>query len=346
MKCQDSDKAKVNWSGPNMSDRDLEHPALTRCLRDGYPNGYTAEPEKLDVSEAEFIEIVLKRKEKNMNEAKTELIIVKQLPIIEERLRSLSEVIDIKVQDALSMVCTEDSVKGVKIVRADLNKQFAELEEQRKAVKAAVLDPYNAFEAVYKECVSLKFNAADSELKRKIDSVEDELKSQKEDEVKKYYFELASAYGIDFIPWEKAGVKVILSSSVKSLKEQINRGLSRVLDDLEIISKQTYRDEILAEYKQSLNLSQAITHVDDIHRSMEAEAVRREENAETEKRSEVGVQRVETFAPPEVIAPAGAVETAEPMYTMAFRVTGSLAQLKALKQYMSDNGINAEKVEG
>jgi len=45
-----------------MNDRDLEHPAITRCIRDGYPNGYSAEPETLDVSEAEYIEIVMKRK--------------------------------------------------------------------------------------------------------------------------------------------------------------------------------------------------------------------------------------------------------------------------------------------
>ena len=44
-------------------------------------------------------------------------------------------------------------------------------------------------------------------------------------------------------------------------------------------------------------------------------------------------------------APAPVCEPAEPVYTTAFRVTGTLAKLKALKQYMMDNGLVAEKME-
>lgn len=40
----------------------LEHPDVTRCLRDGYPNSYSAELEPLDVNEEEFAEIVANRK--------------------------------------------------------------------------------------------------------------------------------------------------------------------------------------------------------------------------------------------------------------------------------------------
>ena len=61
-----------------------------------------------------------------------ELIVIKQLPIIEEQLKTLSEEIDKKVTDATALVCTEETIKQVKTTRADLNKQFAELEEKRK----------------------------------------------------------------------------------------------------------------------------------------------------------------------------------------------------------------------
>ncbi len=204
-----------------------------------------------------------------MNEDTNQLIVVRQLPIIEERLRSLSEEIEIKVQEAMSLICTEETIKSVKTVRAELNKQFNELENQRKTVKKAVLDPYEAFEKVYKDCVSSKYLAADTELKGKIDSVENDLKQQKEDEAKRYYCELATAYGITFVTWENAGIKVTLSTSLKALKEQIARGLSKIMDDLSIISRQTYKDEILAEYKQSLNLNQAITYEKSIEESIQ-----------------------------------------------------------------------------
>ena len=51
-----------------------------------------------------------------------DLIIVKQLPQIEEHLKELSAEIDKKVEYAKSLVCTEESVKAIKQVRADLNK--------------------------------------------------------------------------------------------------------------------------------------------------------------------------------------------------------------------------------
>ena len=116
-----------------------------------------------------------------------ELILVKQLPVIEEHLRNFAGSIDQQVAAALSLACTESTVKDVKKVRADLNKQFATLEEQRKAVKAAVLGPYEQFQQVYDKCVSTKFKLADVNLKNKIDEVEDVLRDQKEANIRDYY---------------------------------------------------------------------------------------------------------------------------------------------------------------
>lgn len=89
-----------------------------------------------------------------------ELIVVRQLPEIEERLRAAKDSVDKRVSDALSMVCTEETVQAVKAERAKLNQEFAILEDQRKAAKKAVLDPYERFETVYKECVSIAFKQA------------------------------------------------------------------------------------------------------------------------------------------------------------------------------------------
>lgn len=275
----------------------------------------------------------------------TELIVVEQLPVIKEYLLSVSEEIDKIVADATSLVCTDETVKSVKAARADLNKKFNALEEKRKEVKREVMKPYEQFEVVFAELVTDKFRKGDAELKSKIDNVENDLKAQKEEKVKKYYDELASSYGIDFMPWEKSGIKITISGSEKALKEQASRVLSAVTDDLDIIAKQQYEDEILAEYKQSLNLKEAINHVTSIHESIEAEAAKRAESAPAEERAQEAVRKVEAFAPPEVIAPKPEEKKDDPVYSMAFKATGTLPQLKALKQYMIDNGIKAEKVE-
>ena len=78
-------------------------------------------------------------------------------------------------------------MKAVKEVRANLNKDFKELEQQRKDVKTAVLAPYEQFENIYKECVTDKFKSADKDLKDKIDAVESDLKAQKQQEIKEYF---------------------------------------------------------------------------------------------------------------------------------------------------------------
>ena len=52
-----------------------------------------------------------------------ELIIIKQLPQIEEHLKDLSIEIDKKVENAKNLVCTDENVKTIKQIRADLNKE-------------------------------------------------------------------------------------------------------------------------------------------------------------------------------------------------------------------------------
>ena len=130
------------------------------------------------------------------------LIIVKQLPQIEEHLKELSTEIDKKVESAKSLVCTEENVKAIKQVRADLNKEFKEVEAQRKAVKEQILAPYMQFEEVYKTYISEKYKSADIDLKQKIDSTENELKKQKEQEIKDYFEEYKTANNIDFVTYE------------------------------------------------------------------------------------------------------------------------------------------------
>ena len=66
----------------------------------------------------------------------SELIQVKQLPIIQEQLRSMKAEIEAKVEEAKSLVCSPETLASVKATRANLNKQFAELEEQRKGKPA------------------------------------------------------------------------------------------------------------------------------------------------------------------------------------------------------------------
>ena len=222
---------------------------------------------------------------------KNEIIVVKQLPEIEEHLQAIKEEVAIKVNDALSLVCNETTVKEVKAVRASLNKDLKDFEERRKAVKKAIMTPYEAFESVYKDCISDTYKKADIELKKKIDSVENELKEQKTAEVKGYFDEYRDskiANGITWIGFANANINVTLSASMKSLKEQAKAFIDRICDDLSLIDTQEHKDEILYHYKKVdgmtfLNASKAITLVNEKFKAIEAEKVREEERKAREQ---------------------------------------------------------------
>ena len=275
-----------------------------------------------------------------------DLIIVKQLPQIEEHLKELSIEIDKKVENAKSLVCTKENVKAIKQVRADLNKKFKEVETQRKAVKEQILAPYMQFEEVYKTYISEKYKSADMDLKQKIDSTENELKKQKEQEIKDYFEEYKAANDIDFVTYEQAKINVTLTASKKSLKEQAKIFIDKIRDDLQLIETQECKEEILVEYKQNLNVSKAIQEVANRHKLLEEEKRKQEEkvvtivsneNHEITKESHEQLEQVfnKPLERPEE-------QKQEPILTLKFTVKGTRTKLKELKKFLEDGGYDYE----
>lgn len=266
-----------------------------------------------------------------------ELIIVKQLPVIEENLKALKAEVEAKANRAKSLVVTEESVKEVKGIRADLNKEFAELENQRKLVKAKVLEPYEAFEKVYKECVADSYKAADKTLKDKVDEVEDSLRKEKESAVVSYFNEYRDSLGIDFVDFNKIGITITLSASLKSLKDQAKAFLDKVCDDLELIKTQEYQDEILVEYRSNLNVSQAITTVANRKKALHEMEERKQKQAEAELVQQQKVEEIDKIV--ELAAPVAESVIEEKKFKATFEVKGTIDQLKGLKAYMEREGI-------
>ena len=285
-----------------------------------------------------------------------EIIIVKQLPIIEERLKEISEQSQQKVSAALAMTCTEDTVKSVKALRADLSKDFQELEKKRKDVKGKILAPYEQFEAVYRTYVTNIFKPADAQLKDKIDDVENGLKDQKKAEIAAFFDEYKASKGIDFIAFEDTGINVTLSASKKSLKEQARTFVDKVNDDLMMIDTQNNSAEILVEYKRTLNASQAITIVSNRHKAIEEECRRFEQIQESQAAKDAAAQKVDAVikaempSEPEALSiPDAQPFTEEPpvqeeLCEVRFRVVHTLEKLKALKAFLIEGGYQFEQL--
>lgn len=285
----------------------------------------------------------------------SELIKVIQLPVIEEQLRTAKEFVDKTVADAMSLVCTEETVQTVKAARADLNRQFAELEEQRKAVKAAVLDPYNRFEAVYKECVSDAFRRADADLKQKVADVESEMKRRCEDGLREYYSELCEVHHVGFVPFERTCVTVSMADAKsktqppKKLREYLSHFVAGIASGVELIATMDDADEIMGEFKRTLDAADAIAVVTDRHRRIEAEKAAREERAaamaqeaEASKKVEAQMRSMRPVISTPEEAPPPSVDEEEPILCVRFTVTGTREKLKALKKFLIDGGYQYE----
>ena len=275
-----------------------------------------------------------------------EIIVVKQLPIIEQQLAQIKQQVAERVETVTSLVVTEDTVKAVKKARAELGAEFKSWEEKRKEVKKAVITPYEKFEEVYNDCISNSYKTADKLLKQRIDEVENELKAKKAAEVQSYFEEYLASKGIDFVTYAQAGLNVTLSASLKSLKEQVKAFIDRIESDLKLI--ETFTDlkaEILVEYKKSLNVSDAITGVKARAKAVQEEQARQE--AEAEKRA-TEAQRVEAViaaaAPAAVEAPTEqtAAPAPEQKFCIRFTVKGTKEQLIALKKFLNEGEYEYE----
>ena len=240
-----------------------------------------------------------------------------------------------------NLIVSDETVSAVKKTKAELNKEFKEFEDIRKVLKNEALKPYNDFEEKYKEFVAKHYNEADDILKRKIGHFEVQLKKDKENEVKAYFTEVCQSKGIDFIPISKLGLKITLSASLKSLKEQINifiEARKRELDTLNSIPESDgYKNAVLFEYKKTLDMSSSHRLVQERQKALkEAQARAEAKRLEEAKKQEVNNQEPKTDSPKPLTAPV-VEEKEEQKFNLQFEVRGTKEQLKALKQFIIDN---------
>lgn len=291
-----------------------------------------------------------------------QIIEVKQLPIIFEQLALVKKSVEDKISAATKMVCTEENYKEIKKIKAALNNEFKEWEEKRKEVKKKIMTPYEKFEEIYKDCISIPYKTGDVKLKSKTDAIENGLKAEKKEKVVKYFKEYAEALGIDFVSFSQVGCNITLSVSEKKLKEQVKAFLDKVMDDISLISAQEHKSEILVEYKRSLNVSQAIMTVNERFKAIEAEKQRelaeQEERAKAENNAAANEAAFEPYVAnvPQEIAPPPEEELQqndlpldepqEKIFSLAFRVYGTKSQLKEfahhIKSYLSERGMRYE----
>lgn len=276
-----------------------------------------------------------------------QIIEIVQIPVIRQQLQDIKTDVTKRVNDVLSLVCTEDTVKEIKNERAKLTKEFTKWENKRKQVKTAIMSPYEQFEFIYKDCITEVFKNADAELKIKIETVENEIKDKKISEVREYFNEYAKSKFIEIVDYEDANINVTLSASLKSLKEKAKAFIDKIVDDLILIDTQEHNDEILFLYKNKngfcyLNSSKAITYISEKYKTMAEQKAKEEERKAKEQAKAEAVTKVENvveaLTPPEIAKP----KDEEKIYTLKFTVKGTKSQLKVLKEFLNNGGFEYE----
>lgn len=281
-----------------------------------------------------------------MNEEQS-LIVVSQLPQIQENLRQLRDEWEQKAKDAATMVCTEETVQSLKDMRAEMRKEFQLADSQRKAAKEKYLAPWNAVEATFKECVKDAFTRADNSLHDLVDGFQNELKRKCYEDLKIYYRELAQSMNIDFLTLDQAmalgNIKISLDDAKKNtprkLQDAVAGVLAQVSVDLEDISKMDDAAEVMAEYKLCFNLGRAVANVQGRKRLIQAEKEAAEARRAAQEREKVAEEKVRAVAPP-VAQPKA--QTAEPVFEKyTFTVyNATRSQLIRVREFLKQEGIN------
>lgn len=274
------------------------------------------------------------------------LISLKITPEIYQELEAVKAELESLAKEALSLACTEDTVREVKKVRTELHHRYQDLEVQRKALKSAYMKPYDEFNLIYKT-VTDSLTQADKELKNRIDTVTQSLLEEKTSKLQCFFTEQAQVLDVPWVQWEQIGCRVVNSGSDKKYREQISLALEQVVVDLSVVNNLPNRDLVTSFYMQNLQLSLSIALAEEQERAMEVAKQRigqaLAQAEEDTAREDANRAMLEELAEPELMELIEPV--AVPMEEMAvatFTVTATKTMLLNLKKFLDDGGYQYE----
>ena len=280
-----------------------------------------------------------------MNEINiNEIVKIEQMPKVFSQLEKIGELIEEKTKDLNDLECTEQNKQIIKNRRTEINKTLEILEERRKEIKNKLLEPYDIFEEKYNKECKIKLQKASDLLKTKIEGIEEEQKLEKEEEIREFFEEHCKDKNVN-VQFERMGLNITLSASMKSLKEQTLAFIEKIASDLQLIELEEYKEEILLEYNKTLDFANSKLVVVQRHKQIEEMQKRQEELARKKAEEEKVIEVVEEVIEEEITAPElveDDVEEVQQMMVVAFQVTATVEQIRELKQWLKEKGIAFE----
>ena len=258
-----------------------------------------------------------------------------------------------------NMVVTEDAIAAAKTDKAKIRKISSAISEQRIAVKKRYLEPYQVFEANMKE-LSGMCDEASKNIDDQLKKFEEQRKAQKRNDLLAFYQTQNAPAWLTFERIENPrwmNVTFSMDEAQKEITEKVNA----VNADVESISgfDAEFADEMLLEYRKTLNVSGAIQRGNELRRMKQERERRRAEQEAAEKARTAEREEAERRRAEAAIAAKQAREAAEmaeqaeeltqepavePVQILDFRVYVTQEQKIALRDWLKENKIRVTRV--
>lgn len=236
-----------------------------------------------------------------------------------------------------NVIYSDDSIIEAKADRAKLNNLTKAIDDKRKEIKKACMEPYEQFEAKVKELTALiaaPVAEIDGQVKR--------FESSKKDAKRKELQDFADAESSVLIPYKDKFLassfvtEKMLNSTVtiKKAKEEISQDIAKVKEGIDLIL--TFPEQRQAGLILSFSVGRDLAAV--IKRNNELDEIEKIQAKQKEQ------AKKEELAKSQIVT-ADVVEQAPDEMTYKLKVTGSRQALVELRKYIAAAGIKYEKLE-
>ncbi len=293
-----------------------------------------------------------------------EIVMYTDTPELPAYIANYEEVKD-AISEALQQYNTDavvnaESVKDAEKTRAHLRKVKDQIETYRKDAKAAYLSKFEALEAQCKELSGLidkPISAIDTKIKE-FENAESEKKWKQLDDFfwslnPKEFIRLEDALNPK---WKNK------TATLSKLRQEISEAVCKIEDDYVEIEKMYGASPLWTaisdKFKETKDKSKTLVYAAQIERQQAEEQkraaeIQRQREAEEAARAESAQNAIceqespQAVTQPEIVQTVSpAAETAAPQLIRgAFRVEGTKDQIRALAQFLKQNGIRYEVIK-
>lgn len=245
-------------------------------------------------------------------------------------------------------------VEDAKKDRAELNKASEELNAKRLELEKLFMKPFDEFKGIIKETTTA-IDGASKKLDEIVKGEEEREKDEKRGNLTTYF----NTKNFTLLPFEKIFQDRWLNKTAKhkEVYTEIDDAIEKIYREIKTLEALEDADVLKQLYLDTLDIGAAIRKGEELKEYREKLAAEAKERAERETTAKMQAQQqelakeeisVQNAAPMATLAAqaAGIEPDADPVmeYTLKFKAKRSV--LFALRQYMTDNKIVYEKIEG